>query len=906
MSPHSVVARIRLVGARIAELFQKDRRDGELREELESHLEMATAENVRRGMPPDEARRHARIASGGMTTAAETYREQRSIPSVERLGQDLRYGARMLRRSPSFAVIAIVAVGIAIGINAGFFTLIDAFFWRPLPVANPERLVRFMTVNAEGLGNSRFSYSDYLTIARHSRTVEDVLAWKSEQVAVRPTTHVTKAIPASVGIVSGNFLQALGGGNALLGRALRPSDDDVAAPPVVVVGEGFWRATLAGAPDVVGSDMVINGVHVTIVGVARGSFIGINPLVPDIWMPIVLGDRVQATSGRLLDPKNRFLIMFARLRPGVMLTRAEAELSGLIAEPPAPVDTKEARTRITGVALRPNMSAIHLDGQMATMVAPAFLLVALVLVIACANLGNLLLARALVRQREIAVRLALGASRARVVRQLLTESLLVAILGAGLGLLLSHLTVTIAGRAFFSNFPMTYGTIAFELTTSWRVVGYTVALGFVSVMLFGLAPALQGTSPVLSSALKGEDAVFGTRIKRSRLRNGLVAVQVAACVVLLVAAATLIRSLGSFSAGSTGLAAQRVLVANIGLVSNQTPALAESRSRFAARVAALPDVATARAEEPPYTSWRLLPVAAAPLAGDTVRAPLMALPHNVVTTRYFEVVGQPIVEGRAFVSADSASSAPVAIVTRAAAHKLWPNATPVGQMLRVALSSDGAERLYRVVGVAADAHSMMVWDRDPDGYVFLPATQAMFADLEMPLLVQTRGEVSDLARQLADIAPQVDPDAPLKAISLLDDYALQLLPFQYGAAVVSAIGVLGLALAVVGLYGVVAFSVTQRQRELAVRVAMGATARDILRAVIQREMRLVLVGLGVGLVLAVGEAKLIESIVVAVTALPLGGFVLVTVSLLVVTLAATLVPGARALRISPMQTLRHE
>ena len=865
---------------------------------------MVIEENVRRGMTPDEARRVALSDSGGLTAAAEAYRDQRGLPVLERFWQDVRYGARMLRRSPGFTLIAVGAIGLAIGVNAGVFTLVDAMMWQPVPVRDPARLVKLLIVNARGWENIRFSYTDYLKISGHSTSIEDVVGYAAAPVALRVASGGARATSASVGCVTGNYFEALGG-TASLGRMLTPEDDHEGAEAVAVVSERFWRRALTGLPDAVGRTLNVNGVPVRIVGVARSDFIGINPLVPDFWIPLTAGERVGAAPGRLLEPSNRFIVLHARLRAGLTMSQAEAELSGIVVEPAtAQPGSEAALSRITGVMLMPNDTPIPTSTETMAVALPALIIVGLILVIACANLANLLLARALIRQREIAVRLALGASRGRVVRQLLTESLLMALLGCALGLLLANWTVTIASRSFFDAVPVTFGTVMLKLHASWRVFAYTILLAVLSVLTFGLAPALQSTAPELTSALKGEDSAFGTRIRRSRFRNGLVAAQVAACVVLLVAAGTLVQSLRSRATLDTGITTRNVAVAQLGLVEagHVSPALATARHQLAARAAAEPGVmATARASQAPFESWPVLRVAAADAHAD-----VHGTYYNVVTTRYFDIIGQRIVAGRAFAPSDSSADAPLAIVTRATARLLWPARDAVGQTLRVLSPNDSADRRYTVVGVVSDAHSAMIWDEDRNGYVYLLASSHDLALENMVLLVRRTYDNADVPRRLDDIARQVDPDAPFHAAELGAVFDGQLMPFRYAAIVATAIGFLGLGLAVIGLYGVVAFAVTQRRREFAIHLAMGAASRDVLRLVLVREMRLVVIGLAIGLTIGALEARLLGSLVIPLSPLPAGGFVALVALLLGVATLAILIPGLKSLRIAPMEVLRHE
>ena len=883
-------------------LLRRRQVERELDEELAFHLEMQERKHMAAGLTAGEARARARREFGNVELVKEDSRDARGVRALEELRQDVRFGARLLRRDPGFAMVAVVAIGLAIGINAGFFTLIDAFVWRPIPVAHPERLVKLALRFSGGGGTIVFSRPQVHAMAAHGTTLADLLPEaRCVAVAFRASASST-AIAAAPGCVSGNYFGATGG-DASVGRPLVPADDRDGAPPAIVLSDALWTRAFGRDPGVVGRAVIVNGVHATVVGVIRRTFVGVRPIVPDFWMTNAMGAAVGATPGRVDDPANRFMDVRARLREGVTREQAEAELSGLVAEPAPAAGARDGRVRVTGVGLTPNDAMLPLSWQTTLVLAPAIIVVALVLVIACANLANLMLSRALARRREIGIRLALGASRGRIVRQLLTEGLMIAIAGALLGLVLSRWTVQTVSRAFFAELPATFGTIALDLSPSWRVVAYTIALAGVAVLSFGLVPALQVTSPSLGSALKGEDIALGLRIRRSRFRDALVALQVAGSLVLLVASGTLVASMRSVGASAPGLEATRVTVATLGLAApgRLAPELAAARATFAARVSALPHTtATATALHPLFTTWwPLLRVATA--GGEPAYRHVAS---NTVTPGYFDVVRQRIVSGRAFTAADSATGADVAIITAAAARALWPAAPAVGQQLRVAASRDGPDRLVRVVGVASDARSQSILDDDDARYIYLVASPRDLATNDMVLLVRGDTTPPAMMRAIADAAHRVAPDLPLRVAPALAAREAMLTPIRYGTWVTTAIGAFGLGLALIGLYGIVAFAVVQRRRELAVHVAMGALPRDVLRLVLARELRLVGAGLGLGLMLSFVEARLIAAWVVPLASLGPSAFAGLAALVLAVACLACIVPARTALRLAPMTVLR--
>jgi len=887
---------------RLRSSVRRDAVADDLNEEMQFHRDLLARDYEAQGLSPANARAAARRQFGNSLALQEQAGDAARLPLVDDFVHDVKFGFRLLGRSPLFAFVAIVAIGLAIGINTGFLTLVDVFVWRPIPVPRSSEIVRLALTLAKPGDGIAFSYPQIQTLARQSSTLAEVFPLARCSAVAFRASPTQPAKPSKPMCVSGHYFQSLGA-SASIGRALVADDERADATPAIVLSDRFWTREFARAPDIVGRDVLVNGAHATVVGVIRDSFVGLLPLTPDFWATIPTAYRLGATPGRLDDETNRFIDVRARLKPGVTLAQAKAELSALLVEHDAPANPLGDANRIAGANVIANESMLPMTWQTALIVAPALIVVVLVLVIACANLANLMLSRALARQREIAVRLSLGASRPRLLRQLLTESLVIALLGAALGFLVGRWTVLLVSRAYFARLPAAFGTIALDMHPSWRVVAYAVALGIGSVLVFGLAPALYATSTDLVASLKGDDSTFGTRVRRSRFRDMLVAVQVAGCFVLLVAAGTLTASLRNMGQRIGGFRPDRVTVAALGLtaVGHVSPTLEAARATFATRASHLAGVdASARALFAPYGSWfPRLSVAA--VNDESYRH----VQYNAITPRYFDVMGQRIVQGRAFAADDSASDAHIAIVTETAARALWPASPALGQTLRVARANQ-PDDLYRIVGVAADAHEGMVWDNDDNGYVFLPATPRDFAVYDMPLLVRSEGPAPPLQRNLLDIARQIDPNAPLDVAPALDGRDLMLTPVHYAAWITSAVGLFGLGLALIGLYGVVAFAVTQRRHEIAVHNAMGAGPTDVLRLVLRRELRLVIIGLVAGLVMATGEAALIQAWVLPLTPLGVSGFALLAAMLLVVATTAAVVPATGALRVAPMEVLRRD
>lgn len=896
---------LRETGWRLWAWLRRDQLQRELEREMALHRELLARDYEHAGLESSDAMTAANRRFGGVLRHREASADVWGFPRLESIVHDLRYGARLLRRSPGFAAVAIGATALAIGVNCSFFTLVDSLVWRPIPVAGASSMVRLVTVVANKQTSLRFSYPEYVDISAHAKSLRAVVAFAPGQLALADPAGDRRARSVGANFVSGNYFDVLGG-SASLGRVLNESDNLASASPVVVINPALWAGHFASAPDIIGRDVIVEGAHATIAGVARRDFVGINPVVPDLWMPVTLAARIGAVGARLTSRTDRFLVLHGPLQPGVTLARAASEISRLVAEPAPHAGSIAADARVTGAAVLPQSSLVPLDRQTALIALPGFVAVGLVLVIACANLGSLLLARALARQREVAMRLALGATRVRLLRQLLTESMLIALLGAGLGLVLANWVVTAIWHAVVSSLPISIGTVVLNLEPSGRVYAFTLALSLGCVLIFGLVPAMHGTTLELTASLKGEDRAFGTRLRRSRFRDWLIAGQVAACVVLGVAAGTLVRTLHQSVRTDTGLRPAQVLVASLGIaeIGRVTPQAAAERESFAARSARLRGVVgSARTSAIPFSgAWDHLHVT---VGGD----PSYTLPYSIVTPGYFDVVGQRILRGRDFAADDSSSGARVAIVTLAAARVLFPGGDGLGGVLQVVRANGAAPDSlipYEIVGIATDARSSSLWYNDGNGYVYLSASRRDLAMGRMPSLLRTDGSTGEVIAALDQLAREINPQVPLETMRLTTLLNAQVVPFRFAAVISTAIGVLGLALAAVGLYGVVAFSVRQRQRDVAVHVALGAGPRDVVALVLRRELQLVVVGLAIGIVLGFGEAGLMRASGVPVAPLGVWGSLLVALALLSVATAATLLPAAKALRTDPMQVLRQE
>src|SRR5882762_1445797 len=693
---------------RLASIFRRTPLDTELREELESHLQMHMADNVLAGMTNEAARRLALIKLGGITQTQQLYRERRGLPTLDALAQDLRYSVRMLSKSRGFTFVAIITLALGIGVNTAVFTAFDALALRPRPVKDPQRLVSVLRT-APGESNGGMSYPDYIYFLDHSKSFSDLslLAYgiavtSSDLPATGPegSSRVAGAVgfqlpqllegsaqPIGCDFVSGNYLPMYGA-TPLLGRTLSPGDDQPNAAPVVLMSGNFWQRRFHSDPKVVGSVLHLNGVAFTVVGVTPFNYLAGLPAVPDLWAPVAakmsLGFSAKDLANRLVSAG----FADGRLRPGVHLSDAQAELNVLAEQLQAAYPEAERNKGVKVLSASNFLAAM--EPEMWGVVAAAMSAVALLLLIACANVASLLLGRAVARRKEIAVRLALGAGRWRLLRQLLTESMLLALLAGAIGLPLGGWILHLLILQIASALPSFWGTIALELTPDFRIFTYTVLVSCGAGIAFGLSPALQASKADVNSALKEEGSAVGQRISSSRLRGLLIAGQMAACLLLLITSALLLRGSQRALKIEPGYEARHVVSLErydpANLHYSQARLLQLNRDIIQG-IVSLPGVqSVTQASRGPVGGIRWVPVApeGTALSGpDTSGSEPPAAGYSYVTPNYFETLGIPIVRGRNFTSREAEGQSPVVIISEATARRFWPSEDAIGKRLRI-------------------------------------------------------------------------------------------------------------------------------------------------------------------------------------------------------------------------------
>ena len=889
--------------SRLAATVRPRRSDRDLEDELRSHLELAEAEARRRGQPPDGAARAAVIRSGGLSQAMEAVRDQRGLPWLDDLVRDLRHGLLLLRRSPTFTAAAVVSLALGIGANIAVFSFADTLLLRPLPVPSPGGVLTVGSPFA-GRGSLIASYREYVDVRDRSRTFAGLAAFTA--VSVGFAADAAASPRPSVGMLSSGNLFEVMGVTPHLGRAFRLEDDQVPGrDAVIVLGHDFWRQQLGGNPSILGHVVRLNGIPFTVIGVAPPGFTGLDQYTRfEFYVPLMMWPRLAA--GAATDPLNhrgtRSLIVKGRLAEGAGVAEARAELAAIGRDlERAYPDTNRNLPLMVRTELQNRMAAAPPVPVLLAMLA---VLAAAVLLVACANVAGLLASRAPVRAREIAMRMAIGAGRFRVVRQLITESMMIAAAGGGLGLGVGYAGVALFRQwRFPTDLPI---SPVFELDQ--RAVAVSLGAAVASAVLFGLAPALRAARFDLNAVMKAADGAAAGR-RRSWGRGLLVSAQVAISVVLLVVAAFVARGFQQRIDAGPGFRTDHLLLMSF---DPRMIGYGEAQSRrFFAQVAerarALSGVTSAT-----LTSY-------VPLDGRPPRVSIVPegftfpdgrdsalVPSAMAGPDYFATLSLPLAGGREFTPLDDAGAPLVAIVNELAAAHYWPGQDPIGKRFRL---RDGGDPWIEIIGLATNSKYNALLE-PPQEFVYFPYSQ--HPSRPMFLMAASAGDPSVLAAPLREMVRGLDPNLPIYNLRSMEEfYEIRVVTLlRVVSNLVAAMGLMGLLLALTGLYGLVAYAASRRTREIGIRMAIGADRGEVLRLVLRQGLGLALAGLIVGLIGGVAVDR-------ALTALLVGGlsgtsrtdvmaFVAVAAVVLAVTLMAAYVPARRAARINPTEALRYE
>jgi predicted permease len=927
--------------SRMRALFGKEKLAREVEEELEFHLSMREQWHVEQGIPKGEARREARLRFGNPSVWRERVSEIDLMPLPQTVLQDLRFGARMLCCNIGFTVVAVLALALGIGVNTAAFTAYKAFFDRHLDAHDPKRMVNIALIPRSGAIEAFFSYPDYEAyrdqlhsfsgVIAHATNIQflpisgvgdtlsqsDVTAGSiAGKLGLLPTGASNKEFAETM-IVSEDYFSVLGVA-PMRGRSFDAmSPTELAAAPSVLISENYWQKRFGGDPALLGKTLRLNGVAFTIIGITPRDFTGTTVLVPDFWVPLMLKPLLHADDHSQRDRETPCCRLFGRLAPGVRIDQAQAEVNLLANRLSALHDPHTDWGKPATALVWPGSPfPIPLNSKAyAPLTYAVFLIllaVGMVLLIACANVGSLQLARATSRQSELCMRLSLGASRLRIVRQLLTESALLGLLAGSVGLMSSWLLTKGAATMAAKAFPAEYGTMIFRVTPDLGTFVYVFVLSTIASLVFGLAPALESSRSALAAALKGNQGTSSGRSRR--LRDFFIAAQVAVALALMIADSMLIHSSIRALKVDPGCEIKHDVDLNLNFPEG-AQYTAERKNALVdelrTRLAALPGVAAITNADAPVTPGRRVAVS---LNGElpSTQNTRATLSYTYVQENYFDMFGIPILSGHNFQSQSERSGATV-ILSESAAQQLWPGQDPIGQGLR--LGTDGQYHsknellpdgpVYQVIGVTRDTHPASL-DGSASELIYLPMPEDRLQDF--PILIRTQSDPKQLFAAINPVVESIDPG--LIASSLTLEELLHRSPVIFlrnlVAAIATPVGLIGLLLASMGIYGTASYIVVLRTREVGIRMALGAKKRDVLALMLREVARPVLAGLVVGMIFAVGASYLLRGVLHGVSTVDSVSFAGISLLFLAIALIAAWLPSRRAMRVDPMVALRCE
>jgi len=900
------------------------KRERELEREIQHHLQMAATERSERGASRGEAQAAAKREFGNVDLVKEVTRDAWGWRWLRERVEDVRFGSRMLRKNPGFTAVAVLTLALGVGVNTTVFTAFDSLALKPLPVKDPAsvvRLERWFSSGASGDIQYAFSYPEYLYYLDKNHGFSGLIAvsWPTQVLATPPAEPFADSgaarelLTLEGQLVSTNYF-SVSGINTVIGRPFVEGAHQVpGANPVIVLSYPFWERQLNSDREVAGKILEINGTTFTIIGVAQHGFIGTGnpPQVPDFWAPLEMQSQLVPQSDWLREPSNRPLQILGRLASGTSLDQAQAE-AGVLAQQFAEAHN-ELRDTIRLTLHRATYFGMTDELWFRAFAAGLMAVVGLVLLVASVNLANMLLARAAGRQKEMGTRLALGASRGRLVRQLLTESVLLAMLGGLAGLFFSLWATRLEwlGLTRLIHVLLGDGILVVPLAPDIRVFLFTFALSLITGILFGLWPALQSSRIPITDTLKSEGSTCGQPSSRSGLRSLLVGGQVAVSMVLLISAGLLLRALVRSETSNPGFETKTVFHLSLDLGSDPAKA-AVAKQQVIARLQTLPEVAdVALADRLPYAGTSSRPLLVEASHASAKGAPEQTL-INYVSPSFFPALGIPVVRGRNFTPEEALKGLPVAMVSESTARHAWPGEDPIGKSLKLDLKFDHHWKGFEVVGVAKDVRFFNLSRVDPV-YVYLPANAGQPNRL---LFRAARSPQDTLAAVRTSLGTFDRALLPKLGFESLDSFmrTQEVLP-QAAAVFIAILAVLAVALAAIGVYGVMAYVVTERTREVGIRLALGASSKDVLRLIVRQGMLPVTTGAACGLVVSSAISGVLRAVLTfpanpdllfGVSAFDPAVYVALTGFLATVALVACALPARRAMRVDPVVALRCE
>ena len=892
---------IRAAFARIAGVFTKDRAEDDVRAEFEAHIEMETAENIRRGLDPNEARRRARLAAGGLTQAAEAVRDQRGLPSVESLAADIKYALRALRHSPAFSLVVVLTLALGIGANTAIFSVVRGVLLKPLPHREGDRLV-YLRQSADGPGgdNLGFSVPEVRDLRSGAPSLAGIAEYSPWNLVFRGREG---AVRINVGLVTGNYFDVMGL-SPVAGRLTRPSDDGPGVPPVMVLTHEFWLKRFGGDPDIVGKQVRLDDKSVTVIGVVQPA-----PFFPnriDALLNMVMSEH--HLSATMVEGRtHRMTEVVARLKPGTTLGQARTEVEAVydrMQQEHGDAYNPASHYRVAVIPFREALGERARLTLWLLMAAAGF-----VMIISAANVTNLTLMRGVRREHELVVRAALGAGVSRLRRLLLVENLALALMGAAIGV-----AIAVGGVRLLTSLAERYSPRANEIRLDAVALGFTLALSVAVALLLSFLASLPREGSFASRILAGAQRMSGS-VKRHRLQRALVVVQVAVSVVLLAGAGLLTRTMLRLSDVSTGLRTEEVLSMQVALLT-PTELLTNPAADVAAKeryeqmrreVAALPGVIDAGVGSPmPLRStdvrFDVRAEGKAPAVGE-------ALPHAELRTadpHFLRAAGIPLLAGRAFAATDGPAAGKVVIINETLAARLFPNEDPIGK--RVAWTGEVLKftpispEWRTIVGVVANTQDGGL-DAGPQPVIYMPFRQMLA--LGGGLVIRADSSVERLASAATRIVRRIAPTAPIENVMTIRQYKDQSVsPRRLNAVLVSSFGILASIIAAVGIAGVLAFSVSARTTEIGIRMSLGADSGRVQRMILGEGGTLLAIGLVLGVVVAFVGAGVMRGLLFGVAPHDPVTFAVVGMAMAAIGLVACWIPALRAARIDPAITMR--
>jgi predicted permease len=839
---------------------------------------------------------------------------------------DVRHGVRMLTRNAGFTAAAVFALGLGIGVNDAVFTAYTAFVARPLDARDPDEIVNLALIRPLGARQFTFSYPDYEAYRDSSKSFSGLIGFMTDRFAVSDTSAErpsrARVETAFTYVVSENYFRVLGV-NAIRGRTFDSIPNaELVASPSVLISENYWQKRFGSDPSVLGRTIRLNGAEVAVIGVTPHNFVGTGMSAPDVWLPLGLAPLVHASDSWLRDRDSQRIRIFGRLAPGVSAGQAQAEMT-LLTDRLRPLHDPRgpSAASATAIAWPGSPSPLPLTSYPGAFLAIGFVMsaAAMVLLVACANVGSLQLARATTRANELHTRASLGATRLRVVRQLLTENALLGLLAGAVALAVTWALLKVAITLVAGWLPPGNGTLVFDVTPDLAIFTYVFAVSVVASLLFGVAPAIESSRTALEVATR--TGTSSTR--RRRLQDGLIAAQVGLSLVLLIVGSMMVR--GAVNAVSTDPGYDNTHLAMLDIQFPEAARYNADRKDalvrdLRARLASLPGAAATTVARPPSIAPYRTAAVAPDRESTTGSRSQSVLLYSYVEANYFQTVGIPVALGRGFASSGGRDEQAV-VLSESAARELWPGENPVGRSVRLGATdqrvkhdADFLQRptelvangpTYEVIGVVGDVRGIE-FDGSGAKLVYLAMRGTRFEGY--PILVRTQSDPALVIKAVDSILASIDPDILGTTSSLAEMYR-QSGPFlvsSLSAAVASTVGVFGLLLASMGIYGTVSYVVLHRTREIGIRMALGARAGDVVRLILGQSARPVVAGLMLGVMLAVGATYVLRGLLYGLRVVDGVSFVGVSLLLMAVALVAAYVPARRASAVDPTVALRYE